>query len=66
MRHSLEALSPIGVIILDDSERKEYSERISLLVKNNFKRIDFWGIAPGILYRKCTTIFYKNLNCLGI
>lgn len=59
-------LSDNGVIILDDSERKEYFDGINLLLKNNFKRIDFYGIAPGLLYSKCTTIFYKQNNCLGI
>jgi len=64
--NSLESLSEKGVIILDDSERKEYNEGVDFLIKNNFKKLDFWGIAPGILFKKCTSVFYKKNNCLGI
>ena len=64
--HGIKALSNNGIIILDDSERSEYRDGIKLLEENYFKRIDFWGIAPGILFKKCTTIFYKSHNCLGI
>ena len=31
-----------------------------------YNELDFWGIAPGIFYNKCTSIFYKDNNCLGI
>jgi len=55
-----------GVIILDDSEREEYNEGMKYLINNGFKRIDFWGIPPGMFIRKCTTIFYQPVNCLGI
>ncbi len=62
----LNALNKNGVIILDDSERKEYSDGIEFLLKNSFKKIDFWGTAPGVLLEKCTTIFYKKNNCFNI
>lgn len=64
--NSLNKLSSNGVLILDDSEREEYFPSINLLINNRFKRLDFWGIAPAVLFKKCTTIFYKNDNCLGI
>jgi len=63
---SVSYLSESGVIILDDSERQEYSEGISKVLGNKFKRVNFWGISPGYLYRKSTTIFYKNSNCINI
>ena len=63
---SISYLSNRGVIILDDSERLEYSEGIDRIIKHNFKRLDFWGISPGYLYRKSTTIFYKPNNCTNI
>jgi len=63
---SIHHLSERGVIILDDSERDVYAEGITILLNNGFKRLDFSGIAPGIFFRKCTTIFYKNKNCLNI
>ena len=28
--------------------------------------LDICGIAPRIFYNKCTSIFYKDNNCLGI
>ena len=59
-------LTDKGVIILDDSEREQYSEGIEKLINEGFKRIDFWGISPGYLYKKDTTVFYKTQNCLGI
>lgn len=59
-------LSDKGVIILDDSEREQYFEGIENLTNEGFKRIDFWGISAGYLYKKDTTVFYKTQNCLGI
>jgi len=64
--NSIVALKPGGVIILDDSERKEYGPAHIFFSRNGFKKIDFWGIAPAVNYLKCTTIFYRNDNCLGI
>jgi hypothetical protein len=60
------ALTDNGVIILDDSERREYEPAISELIKTGFKKIDFWGMAPGVTFNKCTSVFYKNNNCLDI
>lgn len=64
--NSLDSLSDNGIIILDDSERIDYRDGINFLINNNFRRLDFWGIAPGILFRKCTSVFYKKNNCLWI
>ncbi len=55
-----------GVIVLDDSERIAYRKGVNFLLKNNFKKIDFWGISPGLFYKKNTTIFYQENNCLKI
>lgn len=60
------SLSDKGVIILDDSERIEYQNGINFLFQKEFKKLDFWGIAPTVLFKKCTTIFYRDDNCLGI
>lgn len=64
--NSIKKLKSTGVLILDDSNREEYQFGISLLQKNNFRRIDFWGIQAGYFNKTCTTIFYKENNCLGI
>lgn len=64
--NSVNFLNNNGVFVLDDSERDEYKEATSFLSSKNFKRLDFWGMAPGILYKKCASIFYKSNNCLNI
>tara|TARA_B110000259_G_C13877817_1_gene347554 strand:+ start:65 stop:715 length:651 start_codon:yes stop_codon:yes gene_type:complete len=66
IKNSLSSLKREGVIILDDSERDDYLDALNYLDKNGFKKIDFWGISPGLFYKKNTTIFYKENNCLGI
>ena len=63
---AVEILSERGVIVLDDSERVEYSEGMKYISNQGFKKINFWGIPPGMLIRKCTTVFYRNNNCLAI
>lgn len=64
--NSVKALREGGVMVLDDSERLEYKPALDFFKSNNFKEIHFWGMAPGVKMRKCTTVFYKENNCLGI
>lgn len=64
--HSLSALSEKGVVVLDDSERENYAEAISFFKKEGFRELSFSGISPGLFYRKSTSVFYKDNNCLGI
>lgn len=66
LRHGFQAITDRGVIVLDDSEREYYSEGIEFLLNKGFKKIDFWGISPGLYYKKATSIFYKGDNCLNI
>jgi hypothetical protein len=63
---SVNHLKENGVIILDDSERVEYKEGEEFLVKNGYKKIDFWGMSAGYLFKKATTVYYKMSNCLEI
>jgi hypothetical protein len=63
---SFNSLNAGGVLVLDDSEREEYTEAINFLTNRGFKRLDFWGLAPAVNYHKCTTIFYRPNNCLDI
>jgi hypothetical protein len=63
---SVNHLTERGLVLLDDSERTDYREGINFILSNKFKRLDFYGIAPGILFKKCTTIFYKLGNILEI
>jgi hypothetical protein len=64
--NSIKALTKQGVIILDDSEREDYKSGIKYLLDQGYKVINFWGVAPGTFFNKCTSIFYKQGNCLGI
>ena len=65
-KQSIEALSESGVVVLDDSERSEYAEAITFLTNNGFKHLPFSGISPGLFYKKSTSVFYRNNNCLGL
>jgi len=65
-RQAINALSPGGVVVLDNSERDSYKDGINFLLENGFKHIAFSGIAPGIFYRMTTSVFYKDDNCLEI
>lgn len=66
LKNSLTALKPNGVIVLDDSERDRYNDGVTFLLNNGFKKIDFWGISPGLFYKRNTTVFYRINNCLDI
>lgn len=63
---SIEALKEDGVLILDDSERERYTAGRIALIEKGFKELSFSGISPGFFYRKETSVFYRNNNCLGI
>ena len=65
-KNSIQALSPEGVIVLDDSEREKYDEARVFLKNKGFKELSFSGIAPGLFYLKATSVFYKSENCLQI
>lgn len=65
-KHAIDALTPTGVIVLDNSERDSYKAGIDFLVGKGFKHLYFSGIVPGLFYRVTTSVFYKDGNCLGI
>jgi hypothetical protein len=65
-KQAIGALSSNGVVVLDDTEREFYKEGVDFLKKNGFKQLAFSGVAPGLFYRKATSVFYKDDNCLGI
>lgn len=64
--HSADSVNDNGVIILDNSERIEYLPGIDFLLSKGYKKIDFWGLSPIISTYNCTTVFYKENNCLNI
>lgn len=62
----LGALKDDGVVIWDDSHRERYQEGCVYFEKQGFRRLDFWGFSPLETQETCTTIFYRDKNCLGI
>ena len=65
-KNSLYSLKQGGVIVWDNSDRKEYTEGYNYLLSNGFKRLDFWGLGPINAYGWCTSVFYRQNNCFGI
>ena len=65
-KNAIQALTSSGVIVLDDSERKQYSPAFDFLKEKGFRELTFTGIAPGLFHTKATTVFYRDGNCLGI
>lgn len=66
VKNSLGALKDHGVIVWDDSQRERYEEGYDFLESNGFRRVDFWGIGPIRVYKSCTSIFYRDDNCLKL
>jgi hypothetical protein len=55
-----------GVIIWDNSDRERYSEGYSFLLESGFRRLDFAGLGPINNRGWCTSVFYRDDNCLNI
>ena len=66
MEKAVESLAKDGILILDDSERKEYDKMKEFLLNKGFKSLDFWGMAASICYLKCTSVFYRDRNVFDI
>ncbi len=63
---AIERLSPRGVLVLDDAERPQYAPALAALAAAGFRAIEFWGISAGYASNKCTTVFYRPGNILGL
>ncbi len=63
---SIEALSPHGVLILDDSDREEYQTAFSYAQEMGFKNLRISGLKPFSFLREESTFFYREDNCLGL
>lgn len=66
VKQAINSLTKRGVVILDDSDRKEYREGIEILMRNDFRSITFEGLKPTGTNIESTTIFYRPNNCLDI
>jgi hypothetical protein len=66
LKNCLSALTPSGVVILDNSERPEYTAGIVFMKANGFRGIEFVGLSPIVNIKNETTVFYRDDNVLGI
>ncbi|WP_421900083.1 glycosyltransferase family protein [Maridesulfovibrio sp.] len=65
--NSLSSLSPSGVIVFDNTDRLEYMPGRQFLKDAGFKELRLTGLASMVLnVGSCTSIFYRDDNCLGI
>ncbi|MEF8723081.1 MAG: FkbM family methyltransferase [Candidatus Accumulibacter delftensis] len=61
-----QALSPRGVIILDNSDRPQYQPGSAYLQSLGFRHVDFSGLVPVVCWKSCTSIYYRDDNVLGL
>lgn len=66
VKQALTKLSEEGVIILDDTGRKEYIEIIDYVKQKDFLNLSLEGLKPSSRKVQKTTIFYRQSNCLNI
>lgn len=59
-------LAADGVLVLDDAQLPEYGAIHAAMQIAGFRRLDFWGLAPGRVEHRCTTVFYRSDNVLGL
>ena len=63
---AVDCLTPDGVLILDNSEREWYQKAKDIMRQRGFRQLDYYGILPIISTESCSTVFYRDGNCLGI
>ena len=55
-----------GVIVFDDTERVDYAVALVRFSKAGYRQLDFWGISAGSELYRCTSVFYRDGNVLGL
>ena len=66
MQQSISALTPRGIVILDDSQRPAYRQALDFARHQGFRHLHFEGLKPTGSEIDRTTILYKDGNCLDI
>lgn len=66
LKQCLSKLSPGGVVLLDDSQRKRYEEAHPFMAAQGFRHLHFLGLKPQSYVRGHTTLFYRDGNAMGI
>jgi len=67
--HSLDSLTEDGIIVLDNTSKlyiNQLKDGTNFLSNNDFKRIDFHGMGPIYSRKSCTSIFYRENNCINL
>jgi len=65
-RQAASFLTPRGIIIADNSERKDFAAGWPALRDDGFREITFTGITPSHFVKSQTSILYRSDNCLNI
>ncbi|MBD2209280.1 class I SAM-dependent methyltransferase [Nostoc linckia FACHB-104] len=65
LENCLSKLKDNGFIIFDNTDNYRYDSSLQLMFSQGYKRIDFWGLIPGYLYKNCTSIFFQSTEILG-
>ena len=55
-----------GVIVIDDTERADYAEALAPFSMAGYRRLDFWGVSAGFELHRCTSVFFREGNVLGL
>lgn len=63
---SVDSLSPDGVIVWDNSDRRRYAAGVAALRKRGFRQLKFRGPTPIDTWVAETSVFYRARNCLGL
>lgn len=64
LEKSLGKLKENGLIIFDNTDDYRYDSSLRLLSSLGYKRIDFWGLIPGYVYKNCTSLFFKSTEII--
>ncbi|MBX3101788.1 MAG: FkbM family methyltransferase [Bacteroidetes bacterium] len=62
----LSKLGPAGVIIFDNTDIDAWAGGIAHLQANGFRQLEFKALAAGVSLETCTSVFYRDENCLHI
>jgi len=54
-----------GIVIVENSDRQACAIAIEMFAASGWRRIDFWGLLPGYLFRGCTTVLFKDERYLN-
>lgn len=66
LREGVEALSPRGVVLLDNSDRPQYALGLEHLRARGFRQLPLRGLAPLLDHVTETSVLYRDGNLLGL